>query len=357
MNILLWSHSFRPNIGGIETMAELLGREFVALGHQVTLVTRTLAPPEESDDLPFTVVRAPSLRQMVRLVSKCDIFAHNHLSLRAAAPLLFVRRPWLVVYHCDYPDSGVRSWVRPFVSRLSRNFACSRALASRTEADCGVLPNGYDDSVFRKNSHACRNRELIFVGRLIHGKGVHVLLEAVALLRARSICLSLTIVGEGPAADFLVARTAALGLSEQVEFVGPRSGRLLAATLNRHRILVAPSIVREAFGIIALEAIACGCIVVGSGGAGLTEAIGPCGETFPSGDAGALADLLARLWLSPESWPRYQEFAEEHLRKHRAATVAVTYLDVIREIVRPVEQSREPVGARVDSLASSNRES
>ena len=36
------------------------------------------------------------------------------------------------------------------------------------------------------------------------------------------------------------------------------------------------------FGVVALEGIACGCVIVGSEGGGLEEAIGPCGVTFPN---------------------------------------------------------------------------
>ncbi len=42
-------------------------------------------------------------------------------------------------------------------------------------------------------------------------------------------------------------------------------------------------------GIVALEGIACGCVVIGSQGGGLKDAIGNCGLTYPNGDVAALA--------------------------------------------------------------------
>jgi glycosyltransferase involved in cell wall biosynthesis len=140
------------------------------------------------------------------------------------------------------------------------------------------------------------------------------------------------VVGTGPDSDFLTARCKELGLSDQVEFVGKKVGPALAALLNRHQILVVPSLVWESFGIVSLEAIACGCTVVGSEGSGLAEAIGPCGLTVRPGDEHALARALSRLLRSPETWPQYRQYAADHLRTHAAASVASAYLDVLKEV-------------------------
>ena len=96
--------------------------------------------------------------------------------------------------------------------------------------------------------------------------------------------------------------------------------------LNRHRVLVAPSLYNEPFGIVALEGIACGCVVVGSAGGGLKEAIGPCGETFRNGDAADLARVLGRLLRHPEGDPEYLRHCGDHLASHTSARVAAAYL-------------------------------
>ncbi|HAK07451.1 MAG TPA: glycosyl transferase family 1, partial [Spartobacteria bacterium] len=49
MKILLGSHHFSPSIGGIETVSDLLAREFVKLGHEVRVITQTLG----ENDFPF----------------------------------------------------------------------------------------------------------------------------------------------------------------------------------------------------------------------------------------------------------------------------------------------------------------
>jgi glycosyltransferase involved in cell wall biosynthesis len=312
-------------------MTEILAREFTALGHQATVVTRTRAAARDSTAFPFSVIRAPSRLQLLQAVRGCDVFFHNHLSLKAALPLLLFRRPWVVVYHCLYPTSGLHGLLQRFSSRFAFNIACSQALADRIGLPCRVISNAYDDGLFR-DVHTVRDRELIFVGRLVSDKGVRVLLDALALLRGDGMRPRLTVVGTGPDLDFLTVKCGDLGLSDQVEFVGKKAGTTLAALLNSHQILVVPSLVWESFGIVSLEAIACGCTVVASEGSGLTEAIGPCGVTFPPGDARALATALLRLLRFPEKWQQYRQGAPDHLRPHSAAVVAGAYLDVLKQV-------------------------
>src|SRR5689334_13350053 len=73
----------------------------------------------------------------------------------------------------------------------------------------------------------------------------------------------------------------------QVELTGIKSGSDLARYLARHRVMAVPSRCEEGFGIVALEGIACGCVVVGTNLGGLPEAIGPVGIVVPNGDSGA----------------------------------------------------------------------
>src|ERR1044071_8621228 len=119
----------------------------------------------------------------------------------------------------------------------------------------------------------------------------------------------LTIAGDGPEREPLETQAVKLGLQSRVEFVGSQSSHQLAELLRQHQILVVPSRWREPFGIVALEGIACGCVIVGSAEGGLAEAIGPCGLTFPNGDARALADILARLLTDPAERDRLRQHA------------------------------------------------
>jgi glycosyltransferase involved in cell wall biosynthesis len=196
------------------------------------------------------------------------------------------------------------------------------------------IGNPYRDEIFRIVPGISRDRDLVFLGRLVSDKGVDLLLLALASLRDRGLIGQLTIIGSGPEEPLLRDLVGQLALGEQVQFAGPQGGEALVQLLNRHRIMVVPSRWEEPFGIVALEGIACGCVIVGSSGGGLPEAIGPCGVTFPNGDHAALAEGLRRLLDSEQEIGRLRNAARAHLRKFTARAVADAYLAVFHRLHR-----------------------
>jgi glycosyltransferase involved in cell wall biosynthesis len=121
-------------------------------------------------------------------------------------------------------------------------------------------------------------------------------------------------------------------LDRQVTFVGRKSGAALAQILNRHQILAVPSRWAEPFGVVALEGIACGCVIVGSQDGGLKEAIGPCGVTFENGNAVALAAQLKYLLQDNQLRQDLRQRAPEHLARFQSDSVADAYLRVMRNL-------------------------
>jgi len=79
----------------------------------------------------------------------------------------------------------------------------------------------------------------------------------------------LTIIGSGPEEYSLRKLADDIGITGQVSFLGVKRGEESARLLNQHEILVIPSRWEEPFGIVSLEGIACGCVVIGSEGGGL----------------------------------------------------------------------------------------
>ena len=326
MKILLGSHHFFPSTGGIETVSNLLAREFIAQGHQVRVVTQTAG----NGEFPFAVIRRPGPFELLRQVRWSDVFLQNNISLRTAWPLLFIRRPLFIAHQTwiTNPDgsTGSQHRLKRFVLRHATSFAISGAIADSLPVPSIRVGNPYDDKIFKKDG-GTRSRELIFVGRLVSDKGASLLLDALKLIDSQP---RLTIIGDGPERATLEKQAADL----QVEFAGSRHGEELANLLRQHEILVVPSLWQEPFGIVALEGIACGCVVVGSAGGGLTEAIGPCGVTFPNGDARALADAIARLLDNPAERERLRQTAPNHLARFTPRRVAALYLETMTKAVR-----------------------
>jgi D-inositol-3-phosphate glycosyltransferase len=203
------------------------------------------------------------------------------------------------------------------------------ARADRVE----VIPCGVDTELFQPMSRAVAKDLLelgaepllLYVGRLEPIKGLETLLGAMTRLPG---CTLLIIGGdqdepENGHAVRLRARAAALGLDGRVRFLGAQPQRRLRLFYAAADATVMPSYY-ESFGMVALEAMACGSPVVASRVGGLTTTIkdGITGHLVPEGDAAALAARLAALLADPDVRGRMGRDAARWAAEHRWPCVA-----------------------------------
>jgi glycogen(starch) synthase len=331
---------FHPSVGGIETVASILAHEWTRKGAIVSIVTDVARSDDDKKVFPFSVYHRPKATLFLRLLQEHDVFIHFNISLRALWPLLFVRRPFVAAHQGYYiiNRSGKRDWRERLKLGISRraaaNIAASTAVARAIEINCEVIPNPYNCSLFRRDESVEKDRDLIFVGRLVSDKGAALLLHALAKLKAKAITPNLTLVGGGPERRALSNLVHQTGLGNQVTFTGEQTQKEIAELLRRHQLLVLPSIYEEPFGIVVLEGAACGCVVIGSDGGGLPEAIGPCGITFRRGDVDDLTAKLSHLLRHRENWEHYQKSAQAHLELHQPSRVASQYLEIFEGVLR-----------------------
>lgn len=326
---------FYPSPGGLEAVMRTLAEEFVKAGHRVTIVTPT--PSKEPDDFPFAVLRRPSLGQLLRAQQQADVVVLGNISLWWLLALCLCPRPWVATHHGWYCHTGKpRQWpdkLKVWLARFaSANISVSHAVNRFLGNPGGVIPNPYDHETFRLLPDVRRDRDLVFLGRLVSDKGADVLIEALSLLKKRGLRPHLTIIGVGPEEAALRQQGSKLGLEEQITFAGLRRGEDLAALLNAHRIMVIPSRWNEPFGVVALEGIACGCGIVCSEGGGLREAAGPCGMTFANGDAQALSEVLQSVLEDRKVQGHLSEGAPAHLAMHHKEEIARAYLEVLARV-------------------------
>ncbi len=177
------------------------------------------------------------------------------------------------------------------------------------------IPCGVDTDLFRPGTSAAARAALgleegpllLYVGRIAPIKGLATLLDAVARLSARIHGLRLLVVG-GEADEpldgheiTLRRRMAALGIAGAVRFVGAQPQHALRDFYVAADALVLPSYY-ESFGMVALEAMACGTPVIASRVGGLTTTVrdGVTGFLVPEGDVAALAERIEHLLADPD---------------------------------------------------------
>jgi glycosyltransferase involved in cell wall biosynthesis len=143
---------------------------------------------------------------------------------------------------------------------------------------------------------------VVYFGKLIPQKGVHLLLEAMGGLGARAV-----VVGFGPERAALEAQAAEAGV--EALFTGPLEHRHLVHLLALADVCVVPSVFPEAFGMVAAEAAAAGCPPLVARHSGLAEVADGLEEEYPAGlqelasfETGSVAGLhekLSRLLALP----------------------------------------------------------
>jgi glycosyltransferase involved in cell wall biosynthesis len=123
---------------------------------------------------------------------------------------------------------------------------------------------------------------VLYFGKLLHQKGVHVLLEAWERLSAEHPEMTLVIVGFGTEREWLEAQAGA-----SVVFTGAMDHAQLQALIPLAEAVVVPSVLPEAFGMVAAEAASCGVMPVVADHSGLAEVAAGLGDAARTFDGGA----------------------------------------------------------------------
>ena len=216
------------------------------------------------------------------------------------------------------------------------------AAAGFPERRLRCIPTFADTGAFRPAPRFAKDRYIAYVGRLEAIKGVHILLEAMALLRTRrpDLAVPLRIAGSGSAAyqGRLVEFVQRAGLEDRVEFLGELDRDGVAGLLARARLSVVPSLWYENLPNALLESYACGTPVVASGIGSLADCVveGKTGYLFKPGDPESLAGCLEACLDHPRRLMRIARQCRETAarvyspRKHVAALEAL-FASLIKE--------------------------
>lgn len=159
-----------------------------------------------------------------------------------------------------------------------------------------IIPNVINAKQFRPSKITQQDKKdkttIVFVGRLVKRKNATTLIRAFSLLENRE-GYELIICGKGPLHDQLVAEASSLGIADQVTFAGFVSEEQKREYLANADIAVFPSSGGESFGIVLLEAMAAGTLVLAGDNIGYRTVLDDVDEVlFPPEDAAVLAQKI-----------------------------------------------------------------
>jgi glycosyltransferase involved in cell wall biosynthesis len=353
--VLFLTESFHPTLGGGETHIRRLGSQLAAAGDAVTVLTRLadaawpveehldgirvrrVGPPGPGASGKYRMLPA-ALREALREAPRHDVLVVRNTRVLGVPGLVAARaRGTAVVLQPEINGelSGEAfTWGKPWANGVSgrlvlglvalRNLllrdadafvAMSRLIRDEMQAASvpaeriRLLPHGVDTLRFHPatpDERATLRARLglpqgllaIYSGRLLRGKGLETLVEALAAPSLpRDVRVVLLGSGEGQALDAtgdLRRRVAERGLETRVVFAG-RSDRV-EDYLRACDLFVFPSLF-EALGIALVEAAACGLPAIASRTGGIVDVVDDAhsGLLVPPGDPGALAGALAVL--------------------------------------------------------------
>lgn len=375
--VLLLALRFWPATGGVEQRIWEVSRR-LARQHEVTVLTSDLRreqpfdrfgpgeAPAEAEGVRIVRLRArpvlpvegygvridglgAALREGLGNADLLDVHpygaAHTDAAVRLARrrgklvaltahlhPAGTAGHPWLRTLYDHTRGRGTLARADRVVAVTQQERALLRALGAR-EAALRVIPNGLDSARFRDLGGPREPGLLLGVGRLSPVKGFDVAIEAVARLRREGREVRLRLVGEdwGEGAR-LRALAKREGVAEHVAFAGAVDPAGLVAEYNRAQLFLAPSRY-EAFGIAALEAVACGCPAIVSDVGGLPEAIGPCGVAVPAKPE-AFAATIARLLDEPRARQGFALAGRTHAQVHDWSRIAARVDALWQELAR-----------------------
>lgn len=204
----------------------------------------------------------------------------------------------------------VRSVLRGASARFADGFALAAEVTQLSGLECGFMSTSRRlPAPGSAVTLVGEDLRFLFVGRFEMVKGVDVLIEAVAALRARGIGAGLTMYGLGSMEAQLRAMVADLRLSDAVRIVnGAQPGEVLAAHLAAADCLVIPSRM-ESIPVVLSDALQAGTPVIVSdvGDMGDLARQYGLGEPVPPDDPHALAGAMAEFAQSPDRWrSRYE---------------------------------------------------
>ena len=370
--------------GGMNVYVLELSRELARLGYEVDIFTRRdgdlprveevapnlrlvridagpARPIEKEEIIDFLPDFARNMRQFVHDQPGGYDLIHSHYWQSGWARTSLARQldlPHVVMFHTlgevknrarfGEQEPGLRIRHERTIARRATAIVTAsdheRVLLDRyygaDPAKMHTVPCGVDLSLFQPRDRAASRAKLgldpdapvlLWVGRLEKLKGVEILVDAVAQLERRDVTL-LIVGGDERAQDLkadLQAQAVSAGVAANIRFEGAVAHDALPGYYSAADVCVVPSFY-ESFGLVAVEAMACGTPVVASRVGGLVSTVtdGVTGYLIPWRCPEPFAEKLGVLLGNPELRANFSVAARRSVERFRWSTVGLRIADV-----------------------------
>lgn len=301
--------------------------------------------------IPFALGQIFALARAIRIHRPDVLHAHwsipQGLSACIAIRLARAKVPLLVTSHgADVfgLGQGIFACLRRWVGRRTAIWSVVSSRLKQQLLQERVLPEGRDIRVipmgtnligrFRPIQAERVSEQILYVGRLVPGKGLDVLLNAMPGVLAVRPDATLLIVGDGPLATSLAARVADGPLNDRVKFLGMLPSGSLPDLYSRSAVHVAPFTVKQGFGLTLIESIGCGCPIITTelGEGGQMTSLSAMVRLVRPGDETELADAIVATLVNPPTQDQANEGVAFVRSRYDWKVVESSFRDIYRDL-------------------------
>ncbi|MDB5186314.1 MAG: hypothetical protein JWL85_837 [Candidatus Saccharibacteria bacterium] len=356
--------------GGVQECVRASYDELARRGYDVRIITPQpgVAYQTEQHDGIIFLGRSRDVKTPLHTTAQVSVSVNNE-ALEAVLEeekfdILHFHEPWVPIlsrqilarsqsvniatFHAKLPDTFVSRTIEMFITPYTRGVlkdldyltavsdAAAEYVKSITDQPVHLIPNGID-----LNRYSCKGRAkvsdqpvILYVGRLEKRKGVKYLLDAMARLQVMHPEAKLLIAGDGPDRQKLTLQAEELNLTN-VEFLGYIEEDEKLRLLSEADLFVSPALYGESFGIVLLEAMACGVPLVAGNNPGYTSVMKDRGRLslVDPKDTEAFAQKISLLLYDEELRALWKKWAEGYIKQFSYGNVIDQYEKLYKEAV------------------------
>lgn len=358
--------------GGVKEIVLDMRKGLIERGHEVRILTpqpRDISNVDTTDtiflgngaDFKSPMKTTPTFSVSVDTDTIDQVLEHEQFDI------LHFHEPWVPVlsrqilsrskavniatFHAAIPETlmsrtiirAVTPYTTTILKYLHEYTAVSEAAAvyirSLTDDPVQIIPNGIDLTRYNWSDHkpkaAGKKKNILYIGRLEARKGAKYLLRAFKLLEMNDENVELIIAGAGPDEEKLRLLAEDLQL-KNIQFLGYISEEKKMQLLADADIFCSPAIYGESFGLVLLEAMATGTVVVAGNNAGYEDVMADMGQLSiinPKDDA-EFARRLSLLLNEPKLQQVWRTWAKDYVKQFGYPNIIDKYEDLYKQALK-----------------------
>lgn len=352
--------------GGVQEVVLALRDGIQSRGHEAYIITPQPGNFKKGTPVPDGVIMVGGGRSMVtfhtagQISASVDTDKLQEMLDRYNFDVIHYHEPWVPVlsrqiltrstaanvatFHAALPDHLMTRTIEKVVTPYTRSIlkyldtmtavspAATSYVRSLSDRDIKIIGNGIDLAKYSVKSRPIPEKDaktIFYVGRLEKRKGLKLLLKAFALLQADHPEFRLVIAGNGPDRNKLESFVDDNTIGN-VEFLGYIDEEIKLRYLRESTLFCSPALYGESFGIVLLEAMAAGCVVVAGSNPGYEGVLKGTGQIslVNSKDTIEFARRLALLGLDQPLRKTWREWAKKEIPQYDYSQVIEQYIAV-----------------------------